>query len=146
MSPSQAKNQNLNAGKDAAKKLNVVIENIKSRIIPNALEEIGELTIDYSKETKTFRDVTGNLRSGYSYVVIMPNRSGAFVWHSLDGGGSEVISNPDNEILLVYGNGVKYAPIIEMVRGHDVSIQTHLFLRRELKHIFESKLKARKLT
>src|SRR4030067_1665702 len=99
---------------DAQRALRKAIENIAEVYAPEAMEDIGKETVEYSKATKNFTNRTGNLESGYTYAVLKPNSSGEISWHSLDGGGSETFSSGD-EILLRFGNGGFYAIFVDMV-------------------------------
>ena len=112
---------------------------------PAALERIGRATIRYSQETKNYGDISGNLRSGYSYVVVPPGESANFEFEAKNESGSIPIEGRPNELRLVYGNGVHYAIFVELRHGLDVSIQTYLWLRREFRRLFKENFRGEKL-
>ena len=119
-----------------------LVKSLETRALPQAMEEVGVFADEYSERTKLYNDRTGNLRSGYAHVVIPPGDTRDITWHSLDGGGSEPITNDTNEVQLVFGNPIKYAIFQELLFGNDVSIQTFIFLRREFRNMLASKLRA----
>lgn len=84
----------------------------RERAIINALQYVGEQCLTEARDNKTYKDITGNLKSSVGYIVLKDGKS-----ISESGGGKAEIekqaSNHPKGIVLIVVAGMNYAAAVE---------------------------------
>lgn len=137
--------KNRAATERAIKALERELARIEHEVFPSALAKVGEIAIEHSRQTHTYKNVTGALEASHAFEVVEPGKSAEIVFDNKGQRESESFNSPPNEIHLLLYAGKQYGFYVERLYGFDVLIGTFLFLRREFTKIFGDAVKSRKV-
>lgn len=137
--------KNRAATERAIKALEHELARIEQDVFPSALRRVGEIAVEHSRQTHTYKNVTGALDASHAYEIVGPGQTAEIVFDNKGQRESESFSSPPNEIHLLLYAGKQYGFYVERLHGFDVIIQSFLFLRREFTKIFGNLVKSRKV-
>lgn len=128
-----------------AKALERTLMQIQHDLFPSALEKVGEIAVKHSKDTHTYKNITGDLERSHSHKVAAQGETVQLVFEDRDRSDVESFTSPPNELHLLLYAGKQYGLYVERTHGFDVIIQSWLMLRRQFVKIFSDAVKLRRL-
>lgn len=129
----------------ATKALEKTLIQIQRDVFPSALEKVGEIAVKHSRDTHTYKNITGDLERSHAHKVAAQGETVQLVFEEKDRSDVESFTSPRDELHLLLYAGKQYGLYVERINSFDVMIQTFLMLRRQFVKIFSDIVKLRRL-
>jgi hypothetical protein len=129
----------------ATKALERTLAQIQREVFPSALEKVGEIAVKHSKDTHTYKNVTGDLERSHAHKVAAQGETVQLIFEDMDRSDVESFTSPKDELHLLFYAGKQYGLYVERTHGFDVMIQSFLMLRRQFVKIFSDAIKLRRI-
>src|SRR5262245_680807 len=108
----------------AIKALDRELGKIRKKDFPEVLRKVGEIAVNHSRRTHTYRNRTGVLEASHAFVVVEPGKTEEIIFDDRGKTATESFSSPENQVHLLIYAGKQYGFTLERNLGFDVLIQT----------------------